>query len=129
MSILEKRGRQLNNVEIKPGPAVYWLSRDQRAKDNWAILATQELALARKESLIVVFALSDNFLGATYRQYSFMLDGLKELEESLASKNIPFIILSGKPVDSVLKFIKKTKAGALITDFSPLKISRFGKVE
>lgn len=129
MSILEKRARQLNDAEIKSGPMVYWLSRDQRAKDNWALLAAQELAIARKEPLIVIFTLSDKFLEATYRQYSFMLDGLKELEESLASKNIPFIILLGDPVESILKFVSQKKIGALMTDFSPLKISRSWKDE
>jgi deoxyribodipyrimidine photo-lyase len=127
MSILEKRARQLNEVEIKSGPVVYWLSRDQRTKDNWALLAAQELALSRKAPVIVVFTLANSFLGATYRQYSFMLDGLKELEESLASKNIPFVILVGDPVELVAKFIKREKVGTLINDFSPLKISRTWK--
>lgn len=127
MSILEKRARQLNNLEIKSGPVLYWLSRDQRVRDNWALLAAQELALSRKMPVIVVFTLANSFLGATYRQYSFMLEGLKELEESLASKNIPFIILLGDPVESILQFIKKEKVGTLITDFSPLKVSRLFK--
>jgi deoxyribodipyrimidine photo-lyase len=127
MSILEKRARQLNEVEIKSGPVVYWLSRDQRVKDNWALLAAQESALSKKAPLIVVFTLANSFLGATYRQYSFMLEGLEELEANLASKKIPFIILLGDPVESILKFIKKEKVGALITDFSPLKVSRLWK--
>jgi len=127
MKILEKRARQLNNLKIKSGSVVYWLSRDQRVRDNWALLAAQELALANREKLIVVFTLSSQFIGASYRQYSFMLDGLAELDQALAAKNILFIIIPGDPVESVCKFIKEEKVGALITDFSPLKISRAWK--
>ena len=65
------------------------MSRDQRAKDNWALLFAQELALKQKTPLAVVFCLVPEFLGATTRQYRFMLKGLQEVEQNLGQKEYP----------------------------------------
>lgn len=124
MNILEQRGRKLNRQLIKKGPVIYWLSRDQRVKDNWGLLAASELALETKEPLIVFFSLADNYLDASSRHYSFMLSGLIELEEKLAKFNIPFHILLGDPVESIVKFVRKYQPGVLISDFSPLRTNR-----
>ena len=40
------RVRPLNQARPGQGPVVYWMSRDQRVRDNWALLYAQELALA-----------------------------------------------------------------------------------
>ncbi len=42
------RIRALNQAPSGTGPVVYWMSRDQRVTDNWALLYAQELALARQ---------------------------------------------------------------------------------
>ncbi len=109
------------------GPIIYWMSRDQRAEDNWAFLYAQELALEAKQPLVVVFCLVPEFLGATMRQYGFMLKGLEEVESKLKKLHIPFCILLGNPPDELEKFTKKIKAGAVVTDFDPLKIKRTWK--
>ncbi len=124
-----KRIRLLKNGEEKSGPVIYWMSRDQRVKDNWALIASQEEALKRKQQLVVVFCLVDNFLEATERQYMFMIRGLKEVEKYLERLNIPFVLLTGKPGNEIPKFIKETGAGVLYTDFDPLKIKRRWKDE
>ncbi|OPY85482.1 MAG: DNA photolyase [Syntrophus sp. PtaU1.Bin208] len=59
------RVRTLKEGEIKKGPVVCWMSREQRAKDNWALLYAQELAMEKKAPLLVAFALAPRFLGAT----------------------------------------------------------------
>ncbi len=106
------------------GAVAYWMSRDQRSRDNWALLFAQALAIERKSPLIVFFCLVPAFLGATLRQYGFMLRGLKELEESLAGKSIPFVLIKGDPVKAVPDYIKLHKISELVTDFDPLKIKR-----
>lgn len=112
------------------GPVVYWMSREQRAHDNWALLYAQEIALERKVPLIVTFCLfTPNFLGAPRRMYEFMIPGLKEAESELRKFNIPFYLLTGNPAEEIPKFLKKINAGALVTDFMPLKISRQWKEE
>jgi deoxyribodipyrimidine photo-lyase len=106
------------------GPIALWMSRDQRANDNWALLFAQELALKQKTPLVVVFCLVPEFLGAGRRQYAFMLKGLQEAEQSLAKKNIPFFLLSGSPAQKLLQFIRRYRIGALVKDFDPLRIKR-----
>ena len=125
----EKRIRLLQNGSENSGPVIYWMSRDQRAHDNWALLFAQKLAVERKRDLMVVFSLIPEFLGATLRQYDFMLNGLMELEIEFNKYNIPFIMLMGEPSDEIPRFIKDNKASNIITDFDPLKIKRKWKNE
>jgi deoxyribodipyrimidine photo-lyase len=106
------------------GPVVYWMSRDQRAADNWALLTAHESAIENRQPLLVVFCVAPSFLDAAIRQYGFMLRGLEEVAIKLEKKNIPFFLLQGDPSDKIPPFLKKNRAGLLITDFDPLKIKR-----
>lgn len=126
--IKQERVRKLNTHEYQAGPVVYWMNRDQRAEDNWALLYAQELALLHKVPLLVVFNLVPNFLGGGARQFEFKVCGLEETAEALAKKQIPFFLLTDesgkKTADMILAFLSDTGAGILVTDFSPLRISR-----
>ena len=106
------------------GPILYWMSRDQRAEDNWALLHAQHFALIHKQPLLVMFCLVPNFLNATMRQYGFMLAGLRELEGDLKEKNIPFHVVCGPPEQMIPQFIHHHRIGILVTDFDPLRIKR-----
>ena len=119
-----RRSRSLNGKPIKRGPIIYWLSREQRTNNNWSLLFAQELALKSQQPLLVIFTLSDSFLGATWRQYDFMLRGLQEVEAGLRQHNIPMILLSGDPVRQLATFVKAQAAGAVVCDFDPLRIKR-----
>ncbi len=114
---------------LKNGPVVYWMSRDQRAEDNWAIIYAQELAIERKAPLAVVFCLAPEFLGATIRQYTFMLSGLKELSGKLKALSIPFFILKGKPGITVSQFVINHGVSVLVSDFDPLRPKKQWKEE
>jgi deoxyribodipyrimidine photo-lyase len=127
--INNNRVRLLKKGTESNGPVIYWMSRDQRAHDNWALLFAQQLALEKNAKLVVVFTLIPEFLGATMRQYDFMLRGLMEAERELKKYNISFFLLLGKPSVKILKFIKDYKASNLVTDFDPLKIKRKWKRE
>jgi deoxyribodipyrimidine photo-lyase len=125
--INEKRIRLLQTGSETTGPVIYWMSRDQRVHDNWALLFAQQLAIEKKLPLAVIFNLVPDFIEATIRQYGFMLKGLKELQDELESFNIPFFLTAGKPEEEIPKFIKKFKASILISDFDPLRIKRIWK--
>lgn len=118
---------QLKSGEQGQGPVIYWMSRDQRAQDNWALVHAQDLALAAQAPLVVAFCLAPAFLGATARQYDFMLTGLEQAATQLAALNIPLVLLLGEPQDTLLKLTRGTKAGAMVTDFDPLRIKRTWK--
>lgn len=92
--MIDNRARLIKEGEKGRGPVLYWMSRDQRANDNWALLFAQKVAMENKSPLVVVFCLVPKFLGTTLRQYVFMLRGLEEVEKSLKRKNIPFILLN-----------------------------------
>ncbi len=127
MQVHSDRVRILSDGAIKNGPVVYWMSRDQRVRDNWALLYAQELALERNAPLVVVFALAAEFLGAMPRQYSFMLRGLAGVKERLASLNISFVLLVGIPEQQIARFIEENDVALLVTDFDPLRIKRAWK--
>ena len=119
-----QRLRPLNHHTYQGGPVIYWLSREQRARDNWALLQAQQLALDNQAPLGVVFTLAPAFLQAAYRQYDFMLRGLKETAARLDQQSIPFFLLSGDPGETLPDFLKHCRAGALVTDFDPLRLKR-----
>lgn len=122
-----KRIRLLQKGNETNGPVIYWMSRDQRVHDNWALLYAQKLALENKKSLAVVFNLVPDFLEATIRQYGFMLKGLKEVESELLKYNIPFILTTGKPEEKIPNLLASLKVSVLVSDFDPLKIKRIWK--
>jgi len=97
------------------------MSRDQRSEDNWALLHASQQAKEKGSDLIVVFCLAPGFLGAAWRQYHFMLEGLRELESRLRAKGIPFVLLSGRPEELLPPFLEGLGAGLLVTDFDPLR--------
>ena len=74
----EQRIRLLQAGNETNGPILYWMSRDQRVHDNWALLFAQQLALEKKRSLTVIFNLVPDFLEATIRQYNFMIKDTHE---------------------------------------------------
>ena len=124
MPVNPKRAKKLVQAEEQKGPVVYWMSRDQRVNDNWALLFASELAQKNNSPMAVAFCLSPQFLGATSRQYHFMLRGLKEVEQNLKHLNIPFFLIHGNPEKEIPYFLNDNDACALVSDFSPLRINR-----
>ena len=128
LPVHEKRVSRLNDLPLKKGPVIYWMSRDQRVNDNWALLYAQELALQNKAPLVVVFCLLPRFLGATLRHYSFMMQGLSEIESSLSRLKISFFLITGEPEHKIEGFCRQVQAGALVSDFNPLRINQNWKL-
>lgn len=122
-----ERIRCLNHEHGINGPVIYWMSRDQRVHHNWALLFAEQLALESRQPLIVVFNLVPSYPGATFRHYDFMLKGLMQVEKKLETLNIPFFTLTGNPEVELPRFILTCKAGAIVRDFSPMKISETWK--
>lgn len=128
--INSNRFRFLNKIPESPGEietkfgVVYWMSRDQRTKDNWALILSQEYSILHKLPIAVIFNIVPSFLGATQRSYNFMIEGLKQVEQKLHKLNIPMFVLIGEPEKTITSFILDSKTSYLITDFSPLRINK-----
>ncbi len=106
------------------GAVLYWMSRDQRVDDNWALIYAAMEANRLNAPLHVAFCLVNNFLGANLRHYSFMIDGLKEVHSKLSERGIGFHLLIGDPTVEIPYFIKEIGASLLVSDFDPLRIKR-----
>lgn len=120
----ERRLHALNDVPYSSGPVVYWMSRDQRVRDNWALLYARSRALEYRAPLVVLFCLAERFLAARPEQYAFMLAGLRAVEEELRACGIPFYIETGDPARSAPAFVERLNAGLVVTDFDPLRVKR-----
>ena len=123
------RVRLIKGGREQHGPVVYWMSRDQRTRDNWALLYAQHLAMRQQQPLAVVFCLVPDFLGATIRHYGFLLKGLQEVEKDLRTRNIPFYLLNGAPEYEIVQFVRNYKISSLVTDFDPLLVKKNWKQE
>lgn len=122
---MKNRSRDLNEKPIGNGPVIYWMDRDMRSQDNWALLYAQDRALEMKVPLIVVYNLMPGFLGGTLRQHAFKVQGLKDVADDLALHNISFYIVSGNHTErDIVDFVIEHSAGLVVTDFSPLRIQR-----
>lgn len=115
------RARKLNTNQYKTGTVLYWMSRDQRVEDNWALIYAWELAKQYDTTFSVIFCLRNSFEFATERLIDFMFGGLQEVQSSLHAKNIPFHLVLGDPEDVIPNFINRNNIGILIRDFSPLQ--------
>lgn len=125
MSVRTERIRTLTTHTYAGGPILYWMSRDIRADDNWALLYAQELAVAHKVPLIVLYNLTPGFLGGDARSYRFKCEALMSVEKILAAKDIPFCVVHGEHTEKeIITFAQAHGVGAIVTDFSPLRISR-----
>ena len=118
------RVRALRSGSIGGGPVVYWMRRDQRVRDNWALIYAQDLALAHGRSLAVAFDVVPEFLGGARRRDLFMLAGLAQVARDLEALNIPFLLVTGDPVREIPDLATRCGVGAMVTDFNPLRVSR-----
>jgi len=90
-----ERIRRLNKEDIiyEKGPVVYWMNRDGRAHDNWALLYAQKRAIEFKAPLVVMYNLEIGFGGGGLRQQDFKVRGIREVSEALKKLGIPFHLL------------------------------------
>lgn len=121
--VREERVRKLNAQPSGslPGPVVYWMVRDQRAEDNWALTYAATMAREAGVGLVVVFCLRRTFAHATARLVDFMLTGLSETEATLRAKHIPFVVLQGIPETEIPRFVSQIQARLLVTDMMPVR--------
>lgn len=128
MKTLLSRTKRLNNQPSTLGPIVYWMQRDMRIQDNWALVYAQSIAKETLQPLMVVFSLHnlaelsseivDSKVSVRLKQ------GLQKVKKDASALNIPFYVLGDETVPSLLAFLSKVKAGQCVTDFSPLREAR-----
>ncbi len=128
MDTLNSRGQLLNTIPIQKGPVVYWMNREMRLEDNWALIYAQTKAVELNQPCIVIFSLFDHFESAKNIKddpmFTRMKMGLKLVIQQAKEKALPFYVLHGPTVKTIQQFLNHVQAGLLVTDFSPLKEMR-----
>jgi len=108
--IEEERIKVLNNKPIRQeGEFVfYWMQATQRVEHNQALDYAILLANKLNQPLLVYFSITNNYPEANQRHYYFMLEGLKEIQQSLAQKNIQFLIQNVSPEIGICSVAKNS---------------------
>jgi deoxyribodipyrimidine photo-lyase len=120
METLATRTRQRNQHSTGEGPVLYWMQRDQRVKDNWALLYAQKQALARAVPLVVLVIVPPSHRLDTLRGQDFMFTGLKEVQTELEKLHIPLVVLAGRAHSVASSFVAEHAIGEVVGDFNPL---------
>ena len=116
------RTRHLRKGVFQGKSVLYWMVRDKRVNDNWALIEAQKIALENNVPLKVCFNINNNYPEANLRQYKFLFEGLREVQKTLEELQINFHLLIGSTHLKLPEFIEKNKIGYVVTDFSPLKV-------
>ena len=121
--IQKERIKPLNDEKVQNEEKIfYWMQASQRVNYNHALEFAIERANKLNKSLSVFFVLTTDFPEANLRHYQFMLEGLVEIREKLAKRNIKFTVFLGDPVKIVTKIAKKS--ALIVTDRDYLKATR-----
>jgi deoxyribodipyrimidine photo-lyase len=146
-----ERTRMLTSKDLTTLPKdgksiVYWMQRDVRTADNWALLLASHLAESNDLPLHVVHVLNppasksngegeddDSFvpptlenMGMTERHGKFLLGGLQLVHEELSEKCVPFHVLrplSHRLVPSLFdtRIVQELSPAAVICDFHAIR--------
>ena len=117
---------------VGDGPVVYWMSRERRVMDNWALAHGLAAAARAEKPFHVLYVLDheqDAFAGARHRL--FELEGLRETQERLRALGVPFHLFdagdaaNGASGGAFVSAALETLAPSfVVTDFSPLRPAR-----
>jgi deoxyribodipyrimidine photo-lyase len=99
---------------------VYWMQRAQRGVDNHAVDLAVKIANLLGLPLVVYFAGVSNFPHANLRHYTFLNQGLPDIEADLAARNISFVMRRA-PHESHEQLLADVHAAFLIGDENPMR--------
>src|SRR6056297_1543734 len=121
MTVALDRIRARNEAAIKAGPVLYWMQRDMRVQDNWALHYACDQATQHGREVLVLYIIPPNFPYTTERHVDFMLGGVREVAQDLATSNIPFLFRHSDPAHIINELIAMYHIGEVVTDFNPLQ--------
>src|ERR671921_1353861 len=106
--IQRERIQDLNEADVREGNYVlYWMQSSQRAELNHALEYAVQWANDLNQGLLVVFGLTDDYPEANLRHYTFMLEGLKDAQETLQGRGIKMVVRKGSPDEVAIDAGKK----------------------
>lgn len=118
------RGDQSTSTDKSGSCVLYLMSRDQRLQDNHALLSACLHAEKLGLPVAIGFALYPGSKKRAREYALFMIEGLKQLQESAQQKNIPFYIEIGASTEVYRSLIQKLSPSAIYFDMNPLRRPR-----
>jgi deoxyribodipyrimidine photo-lyase len=112
--------RRSGEPESEGRCVVYWMQRAQRGRDNHAVDVAVRAANELGLPLVVYFAAISNFPNANLRHYAFLNQGLPDIEEDLAERNIAFVMRRAPNV-SHERLFADVGAAMVIGDENPMR--------
>jgi deoxyribodipyrimidine photo-lyase len=121
--IQKERISLLNDEQTQKGNYVlYWMQASARAHYNHALEYTAQKANELNKPLLIYFGLTDNFPEANQRHYHFLLEGLRETQETLKKRGLNMVIKTENPPEGAVKLAED--ASIMITDCGYLPLQR-----
>lgn len=121
----ERRARCINGLTVQNEGEYrgvsFWMFRDQRLDDNWALVYAQKIALHHKCPLYVTFYLMSHYSVAGIRQYDWMLKGLEQVEKQCHLLGIQFHLRLGYAKDLIADYCEENEIDFVVADMCPLR--------
>ena len=99
---------------------VYWMQRAQRGVDNHAVDLAVRVGNLLGLPVVVYFAGISDFPAANLRHYGFLNQGLVDVEEDLAERNVSFVMRRA-PECNPLRLFADVGAAMVIGDENPMR--------
>ncbi len=106
---------------------VYWMQRAQRGLDNQALDKAVELGNALGLPVVAYFAGISNFPHANLRHYAFLNEGLRDIAEDCAERNVGFVMRRA-PHEDHLRFFADVHAAMVVGDENPMRVPESWRV-
>lgn len=121
--IQKERIKALNQKAVQKGSYVlYWMQASQRTEYNHALEYAIVQANKLRQPVVVFFGITDHFPEANERHYAFMLEGLREVKQSLLERRIKMLIRHRSPELDTIQMAKK--ASLVVVDRGYLRIQK-----
>jgi deoxyribodipyrimidine photo-lyase len=122
--ISPERVHILRSAPAKPKSryVLYWMQQAQRVSCNHALEYAAAQANRLQLPLLVVFGLTSDYPDANWRHYTFMLEGLRDVQSRLKRRGVDFRVEIGSPDHVALKASRR--AALLICDRGYLRHQR-----
>ncbi len=121
--ITDNRVKKLNLGDTRIGEyLLYWIQASPRTHYNHALEYAIKNANHMQKPLIAYFGLTENFPEATRRHYYFLIEGLKELENSLKNRGIKLIVTKNNPPDGAVELSRN--ASMVVVDRGYLNLQK-----
>jgi len=101
--IHSERVRLLNDRHVRRGSYVlYWMQHAQRARCNHALVYAIREANRLRLPVLAVFGITQRFPEGNTRSYTFMLEGLRETQQTLKERGIQLVVRLQPPVEAAI---------------------------